>query len=270
MWTYSQIGHKVWKHNSSNQAIRGFPCSTWACTLLAVKGELLSLWQVLTGRIFTSPCLHLWSRLLASLVSFRFVLGRWVNQSSYIHPCLQFRLIYEQQITQSNLRLICHLSLRCTGKVFSCYKYPPFPLLLSSLSTCATAASGPVWWRAVGETEERSLAASPAVCSSRWRVGCHTLPCFSVVIALPSTPKDTVPLTAITHCHFSSLRVSVQWHPPSTARWSGCALVGWKSHWRQTLIWLRDKARCVLNWNAKSSMKLRGQGRLISCWKPNK
>lgn len=35
---------------------------------------------------------------------------------------------------------------------------------------------------------------------------------LSAIIALPSTPEDLVPLTAITHCHFSSLQVSV--NPP--------------------------------------------------------
>lgn len=171
---------------------------------------------MLTGRIFTSSCLHLWSRLLASLVSFRFVLEQWVNQSSYIHPCLQFTLIYEQRITQSNLRLICHLSLRCTGKVFSRYKQPPQPLQHLCCCCCCCCS----FWACVvensggGKGEEMSLAASPAVCSSHSRGGYYTLPSLSGVIASASTPEDVVSLTAITHCHSSSLRGSMQWHPP--------------------------------------------------------
>lgn len=40
-----------------------------------------------------------------------------------MHPCLQFVVIYGQQITQQHLSLICHLSLRCPAKVFSCYQW---------------------------------------------------------------------------------------------------------------------------------------------------
>lgn len=81
--------------------------------------------EVLTGSILPLLPMSVIYRSLASLVSFRFVLEQWVNQSSYIHLSLQFALIYEQQITQLDLSLICHLSLRCTGEVFSCYKQTP-------------------------------------------------------------------------------------------------------------------------------------------------
>lgn len=109
-----------------NPVIRAshWPCSVFYLGLHSVgckRWATVSVTKCLQAE-FCLLCLHQWSRLLASLVSFRFVLEQWVNQSSYIHPCLQFALIYEQGITQPNLRLICHLSLRCTGKVFSCYK----------------------------------------------------------------------------------------------------------------------------------------------------
>lgn len=69
------------------------------------------------------------------------------------------------------MRPICHLSLRCTGKVFSYYKLDAF----SPVSTCAAAASGAVSWRAVGEGDLRSLAASPAVCCSHRREGYYVV-----------------------------------------------------------------------------------------------
>lgn len=210
-------------------------------------------WQSAQRQSFMWPCLHLWSRLLASLVSFRFVLEQWVNQSSYMHPCLQFPLIYEQGITQPNLRLICHLSLRCTSKVFSCYKSP----LSHFAAAAAAAACGPALWSAEVEEEHRSLAGSPAACSSHRREG-HQLQFFCCNCITIYT-KDLVPVTAITHCYFSSLWVSMECLPfpkrsprsflprAPLAHGSGWVLAGWNSHWRQTLVWLQDEARRTLN-----------------------
>lgn len=91
-------------------------------------------------------------------------------------------------------------------------------LLLLLLVLCCGAQ-----WRKKKKKKERSLAASPAVCSLHRREEYYVLSSLSAIIALPSTPEDLVPLTAITHCHFSSLRVSMQCllffssslHPPT-------------------------------------------------------
>lgn len=69
--------------------------------------------------------LHLW---YGRLASFSAVLEQWVNQSSHVHPCLQFALIYGQKITRVNSPPICQLSLRCTGEAFSCYEWSPTDL----------------------------------------------------------------------------------------------------------------------------------------------